>query len=82
MNGKNGKTVNMIEFLTGLIVVGGPIAIVYGLGFLILKIISAPDIDTEDILLWGVLAVCLLGTIILVSYLLYLIGEEVWTHLS
>ena len=82
MNGKNGKTVDMIEFLTGLIVVAAPIAIVYGLGFLTLKIIKAQTIDYEDIFLWGVVGVCFLAAIILVFYFLYLIGEEVWTHLG
>jgi hypothetical protein len=72
----------MIEFLTGLIVVAAPIAIVYGLGFLILKIISASDINTEEIFLFGLLTVGSLGAIFLVSSLLYLIGKEVWTHLG
>jgi hypothetical protein len=72
----------MIEFLTGLIVVGVPIAIVYGLGFLTIKIIKESYISTIQIFLWGVLILCSLGAIILVSYLLYLIGVGVWIHLS
>jgi hypothetical protein len=67
----------MIEFLIGLMVVVSPIAIVYGLGFLTLKIIKASEIDYEDIFSWGVVTVFLLAAIILVSYLLYLTGEEV-----
>ena len=82
MNGKNGKTVDMIEFLTGLIVVAVPLAMIYGLGFLILKIIKEPHIDTMEIFLWGVLTIASLTAIFLVSNLLYLIGDEVWTHLS
>ena len=67
----------MIEFLIGLLVVASPIAIVYGLGFLTLKIISASDINTEEIFCFGIAISFLLCMIIFLSYFLYLIGGEI-----
>jgi hypothetical protein len=70
----------MIEILIGLIVLTGPIAVIYGIGFLTLKIIKGDYNSHTDRFTAGIIIVFSLGGIILSLICLYLLGEAIWTR--
>jgi hypothetical protein len=70
----------MIEILIGLIVLTGSIAVIYGIGFLTLKIIKGDYNSHTDRFTAGIIIVFSLGAIILSLICLYLLGEAIWTR--